>query len=136
MRTVPEWIGKTDDAKIPKLVKLRIFERCGGRCHITGRKIMTGDAYDFDHIKELWEGGEHRESNLAPAMRDKHREKSSAAQSRKAKADRTRAKHLGLWPKGQKIASRGFGKTRARPPVGGGSSPPNPSLPSIKRNTL
>lgn len=121
MRTVPEWQGKTDDAKIPKLVKLRIFERCGGRCHLTGKKIMAGDAYDFDHIKALWRGGKHCESNLAPALRDKHREKSAEEQSDQAWADRVKAKHLGLWErKGRKIQSPGFnGKTRARPPVGG-----------------
>lgn len=96
MRTVPEWIGKTDDAAIPQAVKLRIFARCDGRCGLSNVKIMVGDAYDFDHKKALWEGGEHRETNLQIVLRARHREKSGADQTRQAKADRVRAKHLGL----------------------------------------
>jgi 5-methylcytosine-specific restriction enzyme A len=37
-RSIPEWIGKTPDSKIPPRVKLRIWERYEGRCHITKRK--------------------------------------------------------------------------------------------------
>lgn len=113
MRSVPEWIGASDDATIPKRVKLRVFERCGGRCGLSGLKINVGDEYDFDHIKALWRGGEHRESNLHPVLRDKHRAKSAAEQSDQAKCDRVRAKHLGLWPKSRApLRSRGFAKTR------------------------
>lgn len=114
MRSVPEWVGKTDDAAIPKRVKLRIFERCGGKCGLTGAKIMVGDAYDFDHIKALWEGGEHREFNLHPVLRAPHRIKSAADQTRQAKADRTRFKHItrrDQWPsKGPKLRGRGFSR--------------------------
>lgn len=112
MRAVPEWRGATDDAKIPKRVKLRIFTRCDGRCGLSGVKIQVGDAYDFDHIKALWRGGEHREFNLHPVLRDRHREKSAAEQSDQAKADRTHFKHITRredWPATQQIRSRGFG---------------------------
>lgn len=109
-RSVVEWIGKTDDAPIPPRVKLRVFERYKGRCHISGRLIRAGEAWDADHIIALCNGGEHRESNLAPALADKHREKTKADVAEKADTYRIRAKHLGLKPARQKIASRGFQK--------------------------
>ena len=74
MRAVPEWIARHDDEAIPKRVKLRVFERHNGICHISGRKITAADQWDCDHIVALCNGGGHRESNLAPALRDKHRE--------------------------------------------------------------
>lgn len=95
-RAVDEWIGATPDAPVPPRVRLRIFERTGGRCHLSGRKIMAGDPWDLDHIVALCNGGEHRESNLAPALRDKHREKTAADVAERAKVDRVRKKHLGL----------------------------------------
>lgn len=111
MRTVAEWIGKTDDSAAPQSVKLRIFARCEGRCGLSGVKIQVGDAYDFDHIKAIWEGGKNRESNLHIVLRARHREKSAADQSRQAKADRVRAKFLGLYPKSKHpLKSRGFEK--------------------------
>ena len=36
-RSVPEWIGKTPDQKVPDRVKVRIFDREGGVCHISCR---------------------------------------------------------------------------------------------------
>ena len=109
-RAVPEWIGSSPDAAVPARVRLRVFERHGGKCHLTGRKIMAGDPWDLDHIKALCNGGEHRESNLAPALRDKHREKTAEDVAEKSKTYRMRAKHLGIWPKPKrKLQSRGFG---------------------------
>lgn len=108
-RSVPEWRGKTHDTPIPPRVRLRVFERHGGICHLSGRKIRAGEEWDCDHIKALINGGEHRESNLAPAMRDKHREKTAEDVEEKSHVYRMRAKHLGIWPKSkQKIQSRGF----------------------------
>lgn len=103
-RTLPEWIGKTPDAKIPARVRVRVFERHGGRCHLSGRKIMAGEPWDCDHVVALINGGEHCESNLAPALRSKHREKTAEDVAVKSKTHRMRAKHLGQWPR-----SRGFG---------------------------
>lgn len=121
MRSVPEWIGKSNDEKIPPRVKLRIFERAGGKCHISGRIIRAGEAWDADHIIALCNGGEHRETNLAPALTDKHREKTKADVAEKAAIYRKRAKHFGLRPAKQLIKSAAFPKrarTHAgRPPV-------------------
>jgi 5-methylcytosine-specific restriction enzyme A len=99
-RTVGEWVGATPDSQIPPRVKLRVFESHGGKCHLSGRKIMPGDAWDCDHVIALvnWSGEGHgnRESNLAPALRDKHREKTAADVAEKSMIRRKRAKHLGI----------------------------------------
>lgn len=95
-RAVPEWVGATPDSAIPPRVKLRIWERAGGICGLTGRKIMPGDAYDFDHIVALANGGEHREANLRPVLRDAHRAKTAEDVAEKARVDRKRKKHLGM----------------------------------------
>ena len=106
-RSVPEWIGATDDTPVPLRVKLRVFERFDGICHHSGRKIQLGDAWDCDHVLAIINGGQNRESNLAPALRDKHREKTAGDVDTKSKTARMRAKHLGLWPKSKrKIRSR------------------------------
>lgn len=116
MRSIPEWIGSTPDAKIPPRVRLRIFEREGGRCYLSGRKIMPGDQWDLDHRQALCNGGEHRESNLFPALREPHREKTAADVSTRAKTDRIRKKHLGLWPApSRKLQGRGFPKRGVQP---------------------
>lgn len=106
-RSVDEWIGKDENSAVPLRVKLRIFEKHGGRCHISGRKIMPGDAFDYDHIVALvnWTGEGHgnRESNIAPALRDKHKEKTAADVAEKSRARKVKAKHLGLRPKAKAI---------------------------------
>lgn len=113
-RAVEEWIGRDDDTPIPKRVKLRILIAYGGRCHRTKHKFRPGDPIEFDHIKALCNGGENRESNIAPILGGKvHREKTAADVAERAHVDRMKAKHLGIWPRGQKIQSRGFDKRRA-----------------------
>lgn len=95
-RSVEEWVGATDDATPPPRVRLRVFERHGGMCHLTGRKIFPGDPWDLDHVQALCNGGENRESNLAPALREAHRKKTAEDVKVRAKADRVRKKHLGI----------------------------------------
>jgi 5-methylcytosine-specific restriction protein A len=116
-REVPEWIGVDADAPVPKRVKLRLLIKYGGRCYRSGHKFRPGDKIEFDHIKALCNAppGENwnRESNLAPILGGKvHQEKTRADIDERVKTDRMRAKHLGLWPKGQKIQSRGFDRRR------------------------
>jgi len=95
-RSVPEWIGATPDAPIPPRIRRRVFERADGICHISGRKITAADVWDCDHIVALCNGGEHRERNLAPALRDKHRAKTAEDVATKSKTARVRNKHLGI----------------------------------------
>jgi 5-methylcytosine-specific restriction endonuclease McrA len=112
-REVPEWVGKTPDTPAPARVRLRVFEAHGGRCYLTGRKIMPGDAWELDHKVALINGGLNIESNLAPALKAAHREKTNADVAEKAKVARVRMKHLGIFPKSKRpLRSRGFSPSR------------------------
>lgn len=98
-RAVPEWIAKHDDQKVPPRVRMRIFDREGGICHLTGLKIdPVRDAWDLDHKIPLILGGEHRESNLFPALRPAHRKKTAMEVAVKSKIARVRKKHLNIKP--------------------------------------
>lgn len=110
-RSIPEWIGKDDDARPPAHVRLRIFERFEGRCHFSGRRILPGDHWDVDHVKALINGGENRETNMAPILRGKpHKEKTAQDVAEKSRNYRKRAKHLGIKAARPKIQSAGFRK--------------------------
>lgn len=126
-RSVLEWRGSSPDAKVPKTVRVRVFERCGGRCHISGRVIRVGEPWELEHVKPLSMGGEHRESNLAPALVAPHREKTAAEAGSRAKADRIRAKFLGVYPPSPTpLRSRNEFRKRAdgsRKPKAAGLSP-------------
>ena len=76
-RAAQEWIGKTADSVPPPIVRERIFLRAMGICHISKRKIMAGEKWQIEHRTPLWKGGENRESNMAPALVDKHKIKTS-----------------------------------------------------------
>lgn len=95
-RSVPEWIGASPDAKVPPRVRLRIFNAHNGHCHLSGRVILPGDTWDLDHKVALANGGEHRESNLAPALSEPHKKKTAQDVDLKAKLDRIRKRHIGI----------------------------------------
>jgi 5-methylcytosine-specific restriction endonuclease McrA len=113
-RSVKEWVGKTPDTQIPPRVKARVFARHDGVCHISGRKIMPGELWDCDHVIALVNGGENRESNIKPALRDKHKEKTKADVAEKAAIRKITARHLGIRSPKCKIQSRGFAKKERR----------------------
>lgn len=96
MRAVEEWIGKTDDSKVPDRVRLRIFNFHAGVCYLSGRKIQAGEKWELEHIVALCNGGRHAESNLAPALAAPHKEKTARDVAQKAKNDRIRKRHLGI----------------------------------------
>lgn len=96
MRTVKEWIGRTDNAKVPDHVRARVFLRNDGRCHITGRKIRPGEKWELEHVKALCNGGEHRESNLAPALVAPHKAKTRKDRAEKARVDSLARRHIGI----------------------------------------
>ncbi|MGO4316663.1 MULTISPECIES: HNH endonuclease [Agrobacterium] len=95
-RTVDEWIGKTDDAKVPPRVRQRVFDRHNGICHLTGRKIQPGERWELEHVHALILGGQHRESNLAPALYAAHKVKTATEMKVKSKIARVRKKHIGI----------------------------------------
>jgi len=96
MRSTKEWIGKNDDAKVPDYVRLRIFNRDNGICHISGRKITAADTWELEHKIALCNGGEHRESNMAPALTAPHKVKTKQDRAVKSKNDRVQERHLGI----------------------------------------
>jgi 5-methylcytosine-specific restriction protein A len=95
-RKTDEWIGKTPETPAPPRVRLRVFERYNGTCYLSGRKIMPGDKWHIEHLQALINGGENRESNMAPALVEPHKIKTAADVKQKAKNDRVRKKHLGI----------------------------------------
>lgn len=115
-RAVPEWIGATPDTPIPTRVKLRIWEREGGKCYLTGRKIMPGDAFEYEHVIAISVGGENREGNIRLALSEAHKAKTAKDRKDGSKIDRIKLKHNGLWPKSKRpLQSRGFDKARDFP---------------------
>ena len=111
MRTVEEWIGKNDDSPVPPRVRLRIFQRCNGVCYLSKRRIRPGDKWDLEHKTALCNGGENRESNLAPALVIPHRAKTKIDRRIKAKNDRVRKRHLGIKKRKRTIPGRKFDGT-------------------------
>lgn len=107
MRTVPEWIGKTDDSMPPPRVKDRIRERQGNKCALTGREFRPGDTIHYDHIVPLWLGGANTESNLQAALSEPHMRKTAMEAKVRAKCSRIRKKHLSL---DSKAKAGGFNK--------------------------
>jgi 5-methylcytosine-specific restriction endonuclease McrA len=96
MRSIPDWVGKTDDAAIPPRVRLRIWQRGIGHCEECGRKIMGGETWEIDHRVALALGGKHRERNLRVLCTWCHRTKTAIEQAKKAKADRAAKRHAGI----------------------------------------
>lgn len=114
-RTVAEWVGASDDARIPPRVQKRVFEAHGGVCGISGRKIGPADKWQVDHIIALANGGEHREKNMQPVLVDPHKAKTREDVRLKAKIARVSKKHLGIQQAKKKIPYRRFDGTPAFP---------------------
>ena len=130
-RSTAEWIAKHDDQAIPPRVKLRIFERDGGKCHICELAIKTGETWDADHVIALVNGGRHAETNLAPAHKHCHVSKNVIDVKTKAKIARVKKKDIGITkPKGT-IPQRGF-PTVEKPKRGIDKS----ALPELPRRQL
>lgn len=103
MRSVPEWIGTSDDQQAPPRVRVRVFERCQGACGQCGRKIRAGESWTLEHLKALVNGGANRESNLGVTCSWCLPAKNAADVAEKATVYRKRSKHLGIKPKGRPI---------------------------------
>lgn len=96
MRAVPEWIGRTDDTPIPASVKLRILDKQGDVCAMSGKPFSAADKPEFDHRVPLWLGGENRESNIHAILASIHKPKTKAEATVRAKVKRIKAKELGI----------------------------------------
>lgn len=131
-RTPPEWIGKTDDTKIPPRVCERVFDRAKGICHFCGQPIQKPhQAHETDHVKALINGGENRESNLAPIHKKPcHQVKTASDVKEKAKVSAVRKKHIGITRPAGKLQGQGFQKSPKSPRIDKSALPslPAPSL--------
>lgn len=106
-RPVSEWIGKKPESKCPPRVRLRIFDREHGICHICKFPIQADkEKWEADHVPALINGGENRESKLFPAHFHCHKVKTKDDVAEKAKTDAMRMKSLGIKRAKQKIAGR------------------------------
>ena len=114
-RTVPEWIGKTDDTPPSAACKRRILERQGYVCAMTGLPFDAKNKPKFDHRIPLWLGGANRESNLqALRVAEAHAPKTAAEAKVRAKVNSSINTRFGIEPRvKQKIQSR---PKAAKPP--------------------
>lgn len=99
-RAVPEWIGKGPDSNPPPRVRLRVFDRYEGRCQCgCNRKILAGEAWDLEDTIAIVNGGERRESNFKPWLKEHHKGKTARDVREKSIVRRKRMKSLGIAPK-------------------------------------
>lgn len=109
-RRLVEWIADTDDQRAPPRVRQRIFDDCGGRCHICG-VVIVGKKWALDHVTALINGGENREANLRPVHIACHAEKTRADVAEKARIAAKRQAHLRIVADGPKMQGQPFPKT-------------------------
>jgi 5-methylcytosine-specific restriction protein A len=115
-RTVPEWIGKTDNHMPTDKVRQRILDREKGECHICGGRI-DGKGWHADHVPPLKDGGENRESKIKPAHEKCHRLLTAQQAVDRAPVERQKMKHTGaIRPKGR-IPQRPKVERTGKPPV-------------------
>lgn len=113
-RTVEEWIGKTDDAKIPDRVRTRIFDAHKGVCYECSLPIGK-KKWQLDHRIALINGGKHSETNLGPICIPCHKIKTVADVKTKKKIAKIRGRDTGAkQPKGT-IKSAGFAGKEEKP---------------------
>ncbi len=96
-RAVEEWVGKTDDAKVPDRVKVRVLIKAEGICASCTRRIMgAARQWECDHIVSLINGGKHAESNLQVLCANCHKSKTADDVAIKSKTYAMQKRHLGL----------------------------------------
>ncbi|MDX0250248.1 HNH endonuclease [Sinorhizobium meliloti] len=106
MRSVPEWIGRTDDNMPTDACKRRILDRQGWKCAITDQEFRDGVKAEFDHIVPLWLGGENRESNLQAITKKAHQAKTATEATVRSKVNANQLKRVAAKSK----SGRGFNK--------------------------
>lgn len=119
-RSVPEWIGKTDETSAPTRVQARIIMAQGGICACgCGVKLGLGERIEFDHKIALILGGENRESNLQALRQPCHRVKTNQDVAQKSVEARKRNKHLGIHKPKSRLPGGRNSKWKMK--IGGGS---------------
>lgn len=110
-RTVPEWIGKSDDAMPSIHVRLRIYAKQNGICACGCGRVMNlnRDKVDCDHILALRDGGLNVESNLQLLLAEHHKEKTRAENIARGEERRHKAKAFTRQP--SRLKGRQFEKS-------------------------
>lgn len=100
-------------AEFTKKQRAEIWSRAAGRCEKCGAKLKVGEG-EYDHVIPCALGGDATVNNAQLLCRVCHSKKTHKHdRPRISKAERQRAKHLGLWPKSRTpLKSRGFPSTR------------------------
>lgn len=124
-RSVPEWIGKTDNHMPPATVRQRILEREKGICHICGGAIDK-PGWHADHVPPLKDGGENRESMIKPAHEKCHRKLTAEQAIERAPIERKKMKHSG--------AARPAGNLRSNNNLPSGKNPKHERKPLPPRS--
>ena len=109
-RSLPEWIGKTDDAMPGKLVRDRLSRAQDDRCALPDCRQPFGPKRraHCDHILALIDGGENRETNLQMICADCHKVKTSAEATARAKSRDIRAAHIMAPDSRSRLSGPGF----------------------------
>lgn len=91
--------------------KARIFDAARGVCHICGRKIKVGEAWDAEHVVAYALTHDDSDENIRPAHTACHKLKTKDDVRVISKAKRVRAKHMGATVKPRSLipGSRGSG---------------------------
>lgn len=109
-RSVPEWVGRSDDSMPGVHVHLRLYDKqnglCACGCGITMN--LERDAIDCDHIVPLRDEGKNVESNLQLMLRDHHKGKTRAENIARGKERQHKAKAFTALRKPSSFPSRGF----------------------------
>lgn len=95
-RTVPEWIGRDDDQRIPDYVRDRVANKAKVCCVQCARPVIGKLRAEIDHVIPLILGGSHRETNLQLLCNECHAAKTKLDVKLKAKVARVRQRHLGI----------------------------------------
>ena len=113
-RSVPEWIGRNDDAMPPVSVYDRLYRKQDAKDAITGLPFTSKDKIVRDHIIPLADGGENRESNLQLITLETHKVKTGGEATVRSKVRRNHERHRGYVRSGPKLTGAGFRKPEAQ----------------------
>lgn len=95
-RSVPLWIGKTDDTPVPARVRWRVYKAKDGKCHKCGRAIGIGEEWTLEHLIAIINGGRNAEDNLDLTCCNCLLEKNAADVAEKRIVARKAKKHLSI----------------------------------------
>src|SRR5580658_2682867 len=95
-RSVEEWIGANDNTAIPARVRVRIFDRCNGKCVECDNPIRGSLLPAYDHVVAIINGGANTESNLQLLCVPCHAAKTKCDVAEKSVLYRKKLKAIGI----------------------------------------